>query len=124
MNIPPCVRPGLSCYVYGCTPTWANRRTRSTCPVFCLCRSVSSGVPERARTSNLLIRSQVLYPIELQVLLSCCLLAVSRLYHQDSSTKLAEEARLELARPFNDWRFSKPLPLDLLGLPFLTLLVR
>ena len=27
-----------------------------------------TGVPERARTSNLLIRSQVLYPIELQVL--------------------------------------------------------
>ncbi len=40
---------------------------RRACPERSFGQACRDGVPERARTSNLLIRSQVLYPIELQV---------------------------------------------------------
>ena len=36
-----------------------------------LARHCESGAPERSRTSNRLIRSQILYPVELRVLFFC-----------------------------------------------------
>jgi hypothetical protein len=45
-------------------------------------RELSNGAPEKIRTPNLLIRSQMLYPIELRARIGAGLAGIRRLHHR------------------------------------------